>query len=36
MFEDLTGSSISQGTLFRTTERLYEGLAHYEDEVKQE
>jgi transposase len=36
MFEDLTGSSISQGTLFRTTERLYEGLAHYEEEVKQE
>jgi hypothetical protein len=36
MFEDLTESSMSRGTLFRTAERLYEGLAHDEEEVKNE
>jgi len=36
MFEDLPGPSISPGTLFRTTKRLYDELADYEEEVKQE
>jgi len=36
MFEDLTGHSISQGTLFHTTKHLSEQLREYEESVDQE
>lgn len=36
MFEDLTGHSISQGTLYRTVDRLAERLQPFEEALKQE